>query len=246
MFRKYQLLLVCLFLPAYSALLAQETGTPPPPPPEAGVPEPVKMETKKEKQKKKPKEKTEEAAPEADLEKKEPTFKDKLAEHLKTRLVLHTGVGGAKAFKKKANLRANGFSDFKISYRLPKPVLEKEIFVTFRYLPISIAPKGETSDYQEFKGVVEAYQFGLETGFELHRSFEVLPSVEVGLVHSHLRPQIPVVDDAAPLKKFGGSFSIGIEGRWKGWDFFHLGPRLHISFGNITVLQFLASASFYF
>ncbi|MBI2603535.1 MAG: hypothetical protein HYW48_10825 [Deltaproteobacteria bacterium] len=246
MFHKYHVMTVCfLFLSAQASLWAQDTGTQPPS--EAGTPEPEKKE-KSEKKKKKAKKK-DDGGQETEIEEAEeaePGFKAKLAEHLKTKLVLSTSFGWAKAFKSKKNLRANGLADFKVAYRLPRPVMTKDVFVTFRYLPFSVAPISESSAYQEYRGVVETYNFGLETAFHLHQIFDLLPSFEAGLVNTHLYSQIPIEEDSKPLKPFGGIGSIGLEGRFKPWDLFHIGPRIHVGFGNITVLQFLANASFYF
>jgi len=169
------------------------------------------------------------------------------AETIASRFAIHGGFGFMRAFKTPTthDLGANGFADVKVSYRTHFEPREKKVYATARYFPFQISPMSDDSS-QQFSGIASAYVVGGEINFFTKNKFELYSSLELGAYQAHLAELIPQTKADRPIKSFGSLIIAGVEMRYKVYEKFHIGPRIYLGTGSISIASFLLGASFYF
>lgn len=149
-----------------------------------------------------------------------------------------TSVGWAYASKDGDNWRASGATDLLIAYTLVSGAMP--IFLSFRYLPLTVAPKIGSKAYE---GVFSSYLFGGGAALKLQDKMKLLFQAEIGYGFLNLEGQF---DSDNAVNDSGLNVGAAVTYNYQVLDRFSLGVKVAAGFVFLTSAQVALNASFNF
>lgn len=161
-------------------------------------------------------------------------------------LTLVLGFGWAGLSKDSTNWRTSAVTDLSAYYRLPAKLMSQNLYATFRYTAMDVAPQLSEGDIKvDYVGAVNGYHFGAAMDFPFMENFVAKGMAEIGAMTVSLdsvvnAPGALTPEDTEFIVTLGGGFD------WLAMPGFYVGPRAHIGFGGFTSTQLSGAMSFVF
>ncbi len=207
--------------------------------PETAPPDPVEAESETDASKNQP---TSEAT---ESEGETTTVKPSAASSaLKGKAFLFTSLGWVRASQSGGNWSSSGFTDFGFAYQLASISTSTNLSATYRYNPVAVTG---TVNNHSYRGVWEMHNLGALVRYSLTKRMSAVGIGELGYLRSHLSPTDGLTPESKAVKH-GLTLNVGGGGDYKVNETgeFTVGPRLYLSLGTSTQVQFGITVGFGF
>lgn len=159
---------------------------------------------------------------------------------LNDKAFLEISYGLVSASGSKGDWRASGMSDVAFKYLVTQSPID--LLASVRFAPFDVTVYSDDIGYQ---GTVNAYYLGAEARFKVTEKVVVTGGAELGLMLVYLKDVIDIASDKS-LEENGVNFSLNGGANWRFAEFLSVGPRLHLGFGTMQVVQFSVASSLMF
>jgi hypothetical protein len=168
------------------------------------------------------------------------TISRKGAPWLNDKAFLEISYGLVSASGSKGDWRASGMSDVAFKYLVTQSPMD--LLASVRFAPFDVTVYSDDIGYE---GTVNAYYLGGEARFKVAEKVVVTGGAELGLMLVYLKDVIDIASDKS-LEENGVNFSLNGGANWRLAEFMSVGPRLHLGFGSLQVVQFSVATSLMF